>query len=204
MSLPENKREQEIAVFVGMQKNNQVHLRSLIFNPEIPLTLDLIFASVVMRHRQVVKGLFNSSNHDHIVKAAGPMQIEGLFEINTTEIFACSLDNVHKSIRGEEIIFFLNQDGVWVMSGYCDNLGIDTPVPVANVFKSYYKLFYPQEVLDFAFKDPKEPKRVYQVEEYDGVEDFLFEPLFQESDIIEHVVVAIKSEENEEPEKKVA
>lgn len=207
MSLLENKREQEIAVFVGMQKNNRVHLRSLIFNPEIPLTLDLIFASVVMRHRQVVKGLFNSSNHDDIIKAAGPMQIEGLFEIDTTEAFVCSIENIHKSIRGETIFFFLNQDGVWVMNGYCDNLGIDTPVPVTNVFKSYYKLFYPQEVLDFAFKDPKEPKRVYQVEEYDGVEDFLFESLFQESDIIEHVVVEIKPKENEELkelEKKIA
>lgn len=211
MSPTENESKQRIAVFVGMQKNNRVHVRSLIFNPEIPLTLDLIFASVVMRHRQIVKGLFNTSNYDEIVEAAKPMQIEGLYKIDSTEHYSCLIENIHKSIQGETLIFFLNQDGVWMMNGYCDTLSIEVPAPVIDVFRAYYKSYYPQEVLDFAFKDPKQPKRVYQVDEYDGKEDFLFEPIFQESDIIEHVVVEIRpneseeeSQDSEEPEKKVA
>lgn len=204
------KCEQKINVFFGMQKDNRVHVRNLKFNPEIPLTLDLVLGSVVMRHRQIVKGLFNSCNHENTVKAAIPMQIEGLFEIDTTEHFSCHIDHVHKNLQGETLVFFLNLDGVWMMNGVCDELSIGRPIPVTKVFESYYRSHYPQEVVNFAFKDPKEPKRVYQVEEYDGVEDFLFEPLFQESDIIDHVVVAIKPqksmvpEEQEETEKKIA
>lgn len=186
----------EIGVFIGMQKGNRVHVRQLVFNPDIPLTLDLILASVVMRHRQVVKGLFNSTNRSDIAKAAKSMEIDGLFEISTSGCFPCHMDHIHECLAGEGLIFFLNQDGVWMMNGYCDTLSIDKPVPVVDVFKAYYKSYYPPEVLDFAFKDPKEPKRVYQVDEYDGVEDFLFEPLFLDSDIIEHVVVKTSPEDS--------
>lgn len=184
---------QKTNILIGMEKDKTVYAAELKFKPGINVDLDLIMASVIMRPRQVVKNLFNSNSLKNVQRAAKLMEIEDLFELDFSGRMSAETKNL-KNLKDDLLVFYFSEDMKWMMVGNCDVLKVDHPTPAEQVYKGYYESYYPPEVVEFAFKDPNEIKRVYQVDEKDGFEDFLFEPLFKESDVVEHIYVPLPND----------
>lgn len=178
-------------ILIGMEKDKEVQAVCLNFVEGINVDLDLILGSVIMRHRQITKCIFNSNNIISTRKAALSLEIDELYTLDVENRICCDTKNLNGALSSDTLLFYLSKDSVWKVLGHYDVLALDEALPVLDVYKRYYSLYYPQAVAEFAFKDPKQPLRVYQVEERDGFEDFFCEPLFIESDIVEHVYVPL-------------
>ena len=182
------------SIFLGIEKDREVYIRSLDFKDGIEVDLDLVFSSVVLRHRKILKEIFNSTNQNHLDSAAKKLQIEDLFDVNTETSLVCDSEHLVSSCDLEDfLLFYLSKDQKWMIVGNYDILQIPEPKPFVDVLKNHYEFYYPNEVTEFCFKDPKDIKRVYLVEEHNGMEDFHIESLFIESDVVEHVYVPLKS-----------
>lgn len=187
-----SKKDGLPSIFIGIEKNNAVHINHLEFCEGVDLNLDLILASVVMRHRQITKHVFNTSSLATKRKAAEALEIEDLFKLDLENNLSCETKFVGIGLPRNMLVFFLGMDSIWKVVGHYDILALEVPIPAVELYKHYYALHYPKAVSEYAFADPKNIKRVYQVDETEDGEDFLFEPLFTHSDIIDHVLCPSK------------
>lgn len=181
------KKDGKPTIFVGMEKNNSIHINHLVFEESVDLDLDLVLASIVMRHRQITKHVFNTSDLEERRKAAVALEIEGLFKLDTQTNLSCPTKHIGDSLPSNMLVFYLASDSIWKVVGFYDILALQASIPVVELYKRYYALHYPKVVSEYAFTNPKDIKRVYQVDQLDDGEDFLFESLFIESDIVDHV-----------------
>lgn len=177
------------SVFLGMDKGKTVNVCHIGFVESAEVDLDLILASVKMRHRKVLKGVFNSSNKSVIRESAELLEIEDLTKLDTETIMACKTEDLCESMPKNTLLFFLSQDQEWLVVGHCDVFALSSPIPAVTAFKKYYEAYYPKEVVEYAFRDPNCVKRVYDVEEANNTTDYFFEPLFVDSDVIEHLIL---------------
>lgn len=182
--VPENDK---IDVWIGYQKNSNIHIQFLEFS--IPLKKDVqsieeIFASIILRGRDITKNVFNSIHSSNSPKeffdACKPLSLEGSYRFTD---YCYNLEERHvKIVPLNAIVFYLDSQTTWRVVANLPDLQVKSPTPFINILKQNYKDFYPKEVYDFAFADPKNPLRVYTVEEKDGQEIFHFELLFKNDD----------------------
>lgn len=188
---------EDIQVFVGMIQNGMLKMRWLAYDTPVK-TFDDVLSTIILRGRPRIKAATSLyRNKKEAEEASAGMSLEGVYHIDVNNYLECSKNTWNSNVPPNVIIFFLDEKSQWQMFSSCAEYLIETPKLVKSVYKDYYTEFYPKQVVDFAFADPKDIKRVYDFEEVDDHEDYFMESLFIDSDVTEHVYVPIAEPQNQ-------
>lgn len=187
LKIPDFLESDSVDVWIGYQKKSNIHLRFLEFSTPLKKdgqSIEEIFAAIILRCRDITKNVFNSihssNSPEEYIDACKPLSLEGSYQF-TDQYYDLDERQV-KIVPLNTIVFYLDSQTTWRVVANLPDLQVKTPTPFINILKQNYKDFYPQEVYDFAFADPKNPLRVYTVEEKNGHEIFHFELLFKNDD----------------------
>lgn len=188
--------ERPITVYVGLQRDNFITLRKVVFAKQ-DLDMDFVLASVILRGRKQVKDVVTEArDENHLAKLCSAMELEDVFKYSPTHYITTELSNLFESINDNVVVLFLDEKTKWHMVSNVKDFVYKKPTLITEVYKQYYKAFYPAEILNKAFSNPKDILRVYDYYEDEEGEHYLMESLFSDSTVIEHVTLPIQIAES--------
>lgn len=184
-----------IEVYIGLQKGCFVQIKRALFEESIR-SYDDVIARVITRGRSVVKSAFQTSLNDPDYQSIMQrMVLKGSYSLSVTSHSALER-KIFIEMPENSMVFYLDSKTKWKFLAKLHNLTISVPESFESFLYSYYKNHYPDEVLQYAFADPKLIKRVYATEQTEAGEKLYFEPLLFESEAEDFIVVSDQANTN--------
>ena len=187
LKIREIPESDNIDVWIGYQKNSNIHIRFLEFITPLKKdtqSIEEIFAAIILRCRDITKNVFysihSSDSPEEYIDACKPLSLEGSYHFS--DQYYDLDERIVKIVPLNTIGFYLDSQTTWRVVANLPDLQVKTPTPFINILKQNYKDFYPNFVDDFECAERKQHVRVYTVEEKDGHEIFHFELLFKNDD----------------------
>lgn len=181
-----------IEVYVGLQKGCFVQIKRVLFEESIR-SYDDVIARVITRGRSVVKSVFQASLNDSYYQSLmEKMILKDSYSLSVKSHSAME-SKIFMEMPENCMVFYLDSKTKWRLLAKLHDLTISIPTTFESFLFDYYKNYYPAEVVQYAFADPKLIKRVYATEQIEAGEKFYFEPLFFDSADEDFIVIANKA-----------